>query len=400
MSRCRLALALSLVVFGLALGATAGSAAAATTAPGHTIATAGTLATSGTASGGGAAIDFWKVKLNGGDRLQLLVDASVAYYFNFQLYAPGTNDANFPSAKAFATGSTNDSAKAVIELQAPYNGTFVLAVCEGLTVGLCPAVDSGEGNDPMDAYTFTTSLAASVPAAVAAKEQRAGATIGGAPTMGLGHFEAGGGNPIDFWKIKLNAGDKVQFSINTSVAYYFNFQLFPPGTNDANFPSADSVASGTTNDSTKAVIDLKAPHSGTYVLGVCEGLTVGLCPAVDSGEGNNPMDPYTFTPKLAGGLETRTSVRLSASSVKYGHEKGFRFTVAVAAIYGGRPVGKVVISDGKKALCVAKVVNGKGYCALSSNTKIPVGKYAITGAYTGNHDASTSGKATLTVKRS
>jgi hypothetical protein len=124
----------------------------------------------------------------------------------------------------------------------------------------------------------------------------------------------------------------VQFSINTSVAYYFNFQ----------------------------------------------GLTVGLCPAVDSGEGNDPMDPYTFTPMLAGGLETRTSVRLSASSVKYGHEKGFRFTVAVAAIYGGCPGGKVVISDGKKALCAARVVNRKGYCALSSNTEIPVGKYAIT----------------------
>jgi hypothetical protein len=91
--------AVGLVVSGLALGAAA-PASAVSTAPGHTIATAGTLATSGSASGGGAAIDFWKVKLNGGDRLQLLVDASVAAYFNFQLYAPGTNDANFPSAGA------------------------------------------------------------------------------------------------------------------------------------------------------------------------------------------------------------------------------------------------------------------------------------------------------------
>jgi Bacterial Ig-like domain (group 3) len=391
-------MAVGLVVSGLALGAAA-PASAASTAPGHTIATAGTIATSGSASGGGAAIDFWKVKLNGGDRLQLLVDASVAAYFDFQLYAPGTNDANFPSAKAFASGTTNDSVKGVIELQAPYDGTFVLAVCEGLTVGLCPAVDSSYGADPMDAYSFTTSLAASVPAAVAAREQRAGATIGGAPTTGLGHLEAGGANAIDFWKIKFTAGDKVQFAVNTSVASYFDFQLFRPGTNDTNFPSAVSVASGTTNDSARAVIDLTAPHSGTYVLGVCEGLTVGLCPAVDSGYGADPMDPYTFTPTLVGGLETRTSVRLSASSVKYGHEKGLRFTVAVAAIYGGRPGGKVVISDGKKAVCTATVVNGKGYCALSSNTKIPVGAYSITGAYTGNHDASTSGKTTLTVKR-
>lgn len=391
-------MAVGLVVSGLALGAAA-PASADPTAPGHTIATAGTLATSGSASGGGAAIDFWKVKLNGGDRLQLLVDTSVAAYFNFQLYVPGTNDANFPSAKAFASGTTNDSVKGVIELQAPYTGTFVLAVCEGLTVGLCPAVDSGEGADPMGAYSFTTSLAASVSATTAAREQRAGATIGAAPTLGLGHLEAGGANAIDFWKIKFTAGDKVRIAVNTSVAYYFNFQLFRPGTNDTNFPSAVSVASGTTNDSARAVIDLTAPHSGTYVLGVCEGLTVGLCPAVDDGYGADPMDPYTFTPTLVGGLETRTSVRLSASSVKYGHEKGFRFTVAVTAIYGGRPGGKVVISDGKKAVCTATVVNGKGYCALASTTKIPVGKYAITGAYTGNHDASTSGKATLTVKR-
>jgi hypothetical protein len=165
----------------------------------------------------------------------------------------------------------------------------------------------------------------------------------------------------------------------------------------ANFPSAKAFATGTTNGSAKAVIELQAPYNGTFVLAVCEGLTVGLCPAVDSGEGNDPIDPYTFTPTLAGGLETRTSVRLAASSVRYGHEeKGFRFTVAVAAVYGGRPGGKVVISDGKKALCTAKAVNGKGYCALSSNTNIPFGKYAITG----DHDASTSGKATLTVKRS
>jgi hypothetical protein len=85
--------------------------------------------------------------------------------------------------------------------------------------------------------------------------------------------------------------------------------------------------------------------------------------------------------------------------VKYGHEKGFRFTVAVSAIFGGRPSGKVVISDGKKSLCTAKVVGGKGYCSPSSNTEIPVGKYAITGTYTGNHDGSTSGAAALTVKR-
>jgi hypothetical protein len=104
-----------------------------------------------------------------------------------------------------------------------------------------------------------------------------------------------------------------------------------------------------------------------------------------------------FTTRLVGGRETRTSLSLTAKSVKYGHEKGFRFTVHVSAIFGGATSGKVVIFDGKKALCAAKVAGGKGYCTLSSNTKVAAGKYTITGAYSGNRDASTSGGYALKV---
>ena len=46
------------------------AATSAVTAPGHTIATAGTLSMGGTISGGGGAVDFWKVKLLGGDVMQ------------------------------------------------------------------------------------------------------------------------------------------------------------------------------------------------------------------------------------------------------------------------------------------------------------------------------------------
>jgi len=102
----RLAVALVQLVAGLAIAAGA-SGASAGTAPGHTIATAGSFSPGDSTSGGGGAIDFWKVSLNGGDELQLLAAPSVTgTNFTFQLFKPGTTDANFPNAAAFAAGST------------------------------------------------------------------------------------------------------------------------------------------------------------------------------------------------------------------------------------------------------------------------------------------------------
>jgi hypothetical protein len=81
-----LAALFALLVSGLALVATGGAASASTT-PGHTIATAGTLNIGGdTASGGGGRTDFWKVRLNGGDRVSIDIDEAgvVAAVFDFQ----------------------------------------------------------------------------------------------------------------------------------------------------------------------------------------------------------------------------------------------------------------------------------------------------------------------------
>jgi hypothetical protein len=398
MSRCRVVAALGLVVSGLALGVIAATSAAASaaTAPGHTIATAGTLGTSDSASGGGGPIDFWKVHLNGGDVVQFEAATSTTGEFSFQLFAVGTTDGDFPTARPFAGYDTDGNQKTVFNLQAPYNGTFILAVCENTNYN-CPSTDSGGGTNPMDPYTFTTSLATSVSAKVAGTEAKAAATIAGAPSLGLGRFEAGGAGPIDFWKVHLNGGDVVQFEAATSTTGEFSFQLFGPKTNDGNFPTASSLTGYDTDGNQKTVFTLQAPYSGTFILAVCENTNYN-CPSTDSGGGTNPMDPYTFTTRLTGGFETRTALKLSAASVRYGREKGFRFTVRVSAVFGDRsPSGKVVISDGKKALCTAKVVNGKGFCALSSNTKIPAGKYTITGAYTGNRDSSGSGKYALKV---
>jgi hypothetical protein len=375
-----------------------GKVAAAEVRASSTIARAPALGLGHFEAGGAGPIDFWKVRLNGGDAVRFETTTSTNGNFSFQLYAPSTDDGNFPAATTFATYSTEGDQKTVYTLQAPYNGTFLLAVCED-TGGDCPSVDSGNGSNPMDPYTFTTSLATSVSPGVAAKETRAATTIARAPVIGLGHYEAGGGNAIDFWKVHLYGGDRVQFEATTSTEGNFSFELFGPKVNDGNFPAATWVSSNDTEGLQKSVFTLQAPFTGTFTLGVCED-TGGDCPSVDSGNGSNPMDPYTFTTRLSGGFETRTALKLTAKSVRYGHEKGFRFTVHVVTVFNrGRPGGKVVIFAGRRALCTAKVVNGNGFCALPVNTKLPVGAYVITGAYAGNRDPSRSGGYTLKVTR-
>jgi hypothetical protein len=401
MTPLRLAALFALLVSGLALVATAG-AASASTAPGHTIATAGTLDIGGdTASGGGGPVDFWKVRLNGGDRVSIDIDEAgvAAAVFNFQLYAPGTTDATFPKSVSFSEGSTDADGQGTFSLQAPYTGTFVLAVCEGRSLFSCNTASSEGRDDPMDGYQFATTFLKSVPAAVAAKEVAAGSTIAGARSLTLGTFQAGGGNAADFWKAHLNGGDVIAFQVAGSVSAAFNFQLYPSGTTDANFRSGHPVSAGSTNGNGTGTFDLRAPYAGTFVLAVCEGGSPFSCTAVDSGAGDNPMDPYTFTTKHTGGSETTTGLSLSAKSVTYGHEKGLKFSARVYATYGGIPAGRVTISDGRKTVCTIRLSKARGSCSVPSNTTIPVGTYKVTASYSGNRDGSKSGRVTLTVKK-
>jgi Bacterial Ig-like domain (group 3) len=397
----RLAAVFALLLSGLALLATAG-AASASTAPGHTIATAGTLDIGGdTASGGGGPIDFWKVHLNGGDRVSIDIDtAGVApAVFNFQLYAPGTTDATFPKAVSFSAGSTDAAGQGSFSLQAPYTGTFVFAVCEGSKLFSCNAVGAEGRDNPMDAYQFATTFLKNVPAAVAAREVAASTTIARARSLSLGTFQSGGANADDFWSVHLNGGDVIAFQVAGSVSAAFNFQLYRPGTTDANFPSGKPLSARSTNGNGTGTFDLKAPYTGTFVLAVCEGGSPFNCTAVGSGAGDNPMDPYTFTTKHIGGSETTTGLSLSAKSVTYGHEKGLKFSARVYATYGGTPAGKVTISDGRKTVCTIKLSKARGSCTPAANTTIPAGPYKVTASYSGNRDRSKSGSVTLTVKR-
>jgi hypothetical protein len=393
--------ALGLLVPWLALAAGTATAAVASTAPGHSIATAGTLAIGGTTTGGGGPIDFWKVKLSGGDQVFFTPDLPASYSFTFALYTTASNDTNFNNAVPFAEGDVPASSTTKFDLQAPYNGTFILAVCESVPGPGCRGVESGYGNNPMSTYSFTTVLVnGGIPAATAARETKAAQTIAAAPKLPLGHFEAGGGGLADFWKLPLNAGDTVQFKVTPQPTEGgYTFALYPQGTNDTNFLNATSVASGDAAY-TPSTFQLKAPKAGTYVLAVCQNVSSGTtCTGIDRGAGSPAMPAYTFATSQVGGLESKTSLKLSAATASYGHEKALKFSVAVAGVYGKKATGKVEISNGKKTVCVVKLTSGKGACSPASNTALAVGKYEITAYYAGNLIASKSGTGSLTVKK-
>ena len=222
--------------------------------------------------------------------------------------------------------TVNNSTKAVVDLQAPYNATFILAVCENIN-GDCRGTDSGQGSNPMAAYTFKPTLVGGgIKATVGAKETRASDTLAKAPLTPIGNFESGGGQPVDFWKVKLVGGDQVQLALsmpfNLCCSSNYDFNLYPPGTTDTNLPQTSPVANVSVNNNTKSVIVLQAPYNATFVLAVCQNIG-GDCRGTDSGGGANPMSPYTFTPTLVGGgikasvgaKETRASETIAKAAV-------------------------------------------------------------------------------------
>jgi uncharacterized membrane protein len=395
--------------FGTSLvkGGISAKIAAKETKASPTIGKAPTMPIGNFEAGGANPVDYWKVKLNGGDIVQIVATTPDESTYVFGLYPPGTNGTNFPATTSFSSVTTNFNGQSVFDLQAPYNGTFILTVCEGPNVvGFnCSEVDTGGASNPMSPYTFGTSLVkGGISAKLAAKETKASPTIGKAPKLGTGNFEAGGANPADFWKVTLNAGDVVQFSATTPDQSTYVFALYKGGTTATSFPSATPVSSAGTSFTGKSVFTLRAPRTGTYLLVTCQGPNViGFnCSEVDTGQAFNPMSPYTFSTSLTGGRETRASLRLSANSIKVGHEKTLKFSVTVKAIHGGKPTGTVRVSDSKKVICtvkLAKLAKGSGHCSPASNSAIPAGKYSMTASYAGNLLGSKSSPATLTVKK-
>jgi hypothetical protein len=155
-------------------------------------------------------------------------------------------------------------------------------------------------------------------------------------------------------------------------------------------------------NSTRSVLDLQAPSSGTFVLAVCQNVAANNCVNVDQGSGTNPMTPYTYSTKLTGGPETSTALKLSSSTVTSGHEKSLVLSVAVTARFRKTiPSGTVTIMAGKKKVCSVKLAKGKGKCSPSSNTLLAPGSYSLIASYGGGGGlaGSSSPAQKLTVKK-
>src|ERR1700753_1649528 len=97
MTSVRLAAFLTVLVSGSLLGA--GRASAVPVSAAHTIASAASAKVGTATSGGGGAVDFYRLTLDGGDSVQFAVTDPAGANYEFQLYAPETTDAKFTSVR-------------------------------------------------------------------------------------------------------------------------------------------------------------------------------------------------------------------------------------------------------------------------------------------------------------
>jgi uncharacterized membrane protein YecN with MAPEG domain len=95
---------------------------------------------------------------------------------------------------------------------------------------------------------------------------------------------------------------------------------------------------------------------------------------------------------------SKTVLKLSDSTVTYGHEQVEHLLVTVLPEFAGTTAyGIVTIRVSETTICQFTLSSGKGSCALSSKS-LGVGTYHLAATYTGNGvESSTSAKVTLTV---
>src|SRR4051794_18430547 len=279
---------------------------------GTRIASAGALAVGTCVSGGGrnTYIDFWKLSLTGGDRVQLTVPSAVA--LELDLYSSDTTDDRFTIVRPADVQVTSpvSGAAQVLSMQAPYSDTFVLAVCQPVDYaangGDCRGISTGRAAKyrPMtQPYEFTS---AALGNACTSPPLRAGSKIAPASALTIGACESGGGNDIDYWTVALNASDQLELTVPPAMADV-EFDLYPPGTTDATFarttPADSELAATTQAGATSQVVTLTASSAGIYALAACEpkasaATASGDCRGIATGSGAGfvlPMKPYTFT---------------------------------------------------------------------------------------------------------
>jgi hypothetical protein len=97
---------------------------------------------------------------------------------------------------------------------------------------------------------------------------------------------------------------------------------------------------------------------------------------------------------------TSTTLTLSATSVRAGHEQSERLTVAVRPAISGIPAGTVTVKAGATTVCRITLASATGSCTLTAS-QLAAGTYQLTVSYPGvtPYAASTSTAKTLTVRR-
>jgi len=98
---------------------------------------------------------------------------------------------------------------------------------------------------------------------------------------------------------------------------------------------------------------------------------------------------------------SKTTLKLSATKVPYGHEQVEHLSVTVLPQHSGSaPTGWVTISESGTRLCTITLASGKGTCTLSSK-ELKAGTYRLVATYGGstNFKGSTSAKETVTVAK-
>jgi hypothetical protein len=144
-----------------------------------------------------------------------------------------------------------------------------------------------------------------------------------------------------------------------------------------------------------------AGYTGVFAASSLSALscaTPSYCTAV--GGVGTPVGAENFLVDKAPLEATRSTLKLSAGKVTYGHEQTERLTVTVTPAHAGTPAGTVTVKAGKATVCVITLTAGKGGCTLAPK-KLPAGTYRLVGTYGGSpyYLGSASARRTLTVAR-
>jgi hypothetical protein len=119
--------------------------------------------------------------------------------------------------------------------------------------------------------------------------------------------------------------------------------------------------------------------------------TVKFSASYNGGARFKPSRSSTVSLKLLKAA-TKTSLSLSAASVKYGNEQAERLSVRVAPQFTGTPPGKVTVRAGSTVVCVITLVSGAGSCTLTARQLAP-GSYPLSASYPGSTDFTSSASA-------